>query len=157
MRVDFPKLRFLVVEDNAHARRVLKALLLGFGAGAVHEAEDGEEGYEAACLLRPDIAILDWEMPGLDGLALTRRLRSLEGSPNPYLPIIMLTAHADRGRVVRARDAGVSEYLVKPVAARALYERVLAVVASQRPYLRGPRSVRPYRRYLQASERRSGP
>ncbi len=143
MRIEFQRLSFLVVEDDEPVRRILRAYLEGFGARDVHEAPDGAAGFAAFLGVSPDIVITDWEMPALDGLALTRRIRDPGQSPNPFAPVIMVTAHAERGRVLRARDAGISEYLVKPVTARGLYERILSVVARPRNFVRGPGFLRP--------------
>lgn len=146
MRVEFQRLSFLVVEDGEPVRRLLCAMLQGFGAQEVYEAEDGEAGLQAFAAAKPDIVIADWEMPRLDGLALLRRIRDPERSPAPFTPVIMVTAHAERRRVLQAVEAGVSEYLVKPVSARALYDRVLSVVADPRPFVRAPGYFGPDRR-----------
>ncbi len=138
MRVEFQRLRFLVVDDDAPVRRILRAMLEGFGSREVYEAADGAEGLQAFATLSPDIVITDWEMPGLDGLALTRRVRDPQTSPNPFAPVIMVTGYGERRRVLQARSAGISEYLVKPVSPRALYERILGVVARPRSFVRGP-------------------
>jgi two-component system chemotaxis response regulator CheY len=136
MRVDFSRLRFLVVEDSEPTRRLICAMLAGFGAPEIYEAQDGPGGYEGFQALCPDIVITDWEMPGSDGLALLRRIRDPDASPNPFTPVIMTTAYAERRRVLQAVEAGVSEYLVKPVTARALYDRILSVVADTKPFVR---------------------
>ena len=74
IRIDFSKLRFLVVDDNPHMRRILRALLLGFGSREVHEAADGANGLEAFTKFTPDIVIVDWAMPLVDGLELARMM-----------------------------------------------------------------------------------
>src|SRR4029434_430033 len=68
VRIDFNRLRFLVIDDNAHMRRILRTLLHGFGAREVYEAEDGAAGLEAFTHYMPDIVITDWAMPIFDGL-----------------------------------------------------------------------------------------
>src|SRR4051794_10785218 len=75
VRIDFNKLRFLVIDDNAHMRRILRTLLHGFGAREVHEAEDGASGLEAFTHYVPDIVITDWAMPIFDGLELAQMIR----------------------------------------------------------------------------------
>ncbi|MGL5361837.1 MAG: response regulator transcription factor, partial [Bosea sp. (in: a-proteobacteria)] len=71
MRVDFSKLRFLIIDDNTFMRRMIKALLHGFGAREVFEAEDGAAGLESFMSHSPDVVLVDWEMPILDGLEVT--------------------------------------------------------------------------------------
>ena len=63
VRIDFNRLRFLVIDDNAHMRRIIRTLLHGFGAREVYEAEDGAAGLEAFTHYIPDVVITDWAMP----------------------------------------------------------------------------------------------
>lgn len=146
MRVDFTKLRFIIIDDNTYMRRVIKALLHGFGSREVMEAEDGAAGLEAFMTYAPDVVILDWEMPILDGLEVTRMIRQPTTSVNPFAPIIMVTGHSERRRVMMARDAGVNEFLVKPISSKGLYDRILAVVAFPRPFIRTKSFFGPDRR-----------
>ena len=118
VRIDFNRLRFLVIDDNAHMRRILRTLLHGFGTREVYEAEDGAAGLEAFTHYSPDIVITDWAMPIFDGLELTQMIRQPGANNNPYVPIIMLTGHSEKKRVIAARDAGVTEFLAKPISAK---------------------------------------
>jgi len=145
-RVDFNRLRFLIVDDNLHMRRIIRTLLHGFGARDVNEAEDGAAGLEAFSTHSPDIVITDWSMPIFDGIELTRMLRQADSSPNPYVPIIMVTGHAEKRKVMEARDAGITEFLVKPVSAKALYQRVLSIVVNPRPFIKTKTYFGPDRR-----------
>ena len=136
VRIDFNKLRFLVIDDNAHMRRILRTLLHGFGARDDYEAEDGAAGLEAFTHYMPDIVLTDWAMPIFDGLELAQMIRQPGANANPYAPIIMLTGHSERKRVVAARDAGITEFMAKPISAHALYQRILNVVANPRPFIK---------------------
>ena len=136
VRIDFNRLRFLVIDDNAHMRRMLRALLHGFGAREVYEAEDGAGGLEAFTQYGPDIILTDWAMPIFDGLELTQMIRQPGANSNPYVPIIMLTGHSDKKRVLAARDAGITEFLAKPISAKGLYQRIANVVANPRPFIK---------------------
>jgi CheY-like chemotaxis protein len=146
VRIDYNRLRFLVIDDNAHMRRILRTLLHGFGTREVYEAEDGAAGLEAFTHYMPDIVITDWAMPIFDGLELTQMIRQPGANANPYVPIIMLTGHSEKKRVVAARDAGVTEFLAKPISAKALYHRVLNVVANPRPFVKTKNYFGPDRR-----------
>jgi two-component system, chemotaxis family, chemotaxis protein CheY len=148
VRIDFNRLRFLVIDDNAHMRRILRTLLHGFGAREVYEAEDGATGLEAFTHYMPDIILTDWVMPIFDGLELAQMIRQPGANANPYVPIIMLTGHSDKSRVMSARDAGVTEFLVKPISAKALYERILNVIANPRPFIRTKTYFGPDRRRI---------
>ena len=146
VRIDFGRLRFLLIEDNPHMRRIVRALLYGFGAREVYEAEDGAAGIEAFTQNVPDIVITDWVMPIFDGLELTKMIRQPDANANPFVPIIMLTGHSEKRRVMAARDAGVTEFLAKPISSKALYQRILNVVANPRPFIRTETYFGPDRR-----------
>ena len=144
--IDFNKLRFLVCDDNAHMRRILRTLLHSFGAREVYEAEDGATALEMYSHYVPDIVITDWAMPIFDGLELTQMIRQPGANANPYVPIIMLTGHSEKRRVMVARDAGVTEFLAKPISAKGLYQRILNVVANPRPFIKTKHYFGPDRR-----------
>ena len=146
LRIDFNSLRFLVIDDNAHMRRIQRTLLHGFGGREVYEAEDGASGLEAFNHFVPDIVITDWAMPIFDGLELTQMIRQPDANANPYVPIIMMTGHSEKRRVTAARDAGVTEFLAKPVSAKGLYERIVNVVINPRPFIRTKTYFGPDRR-----------
>src|SRR3984885_8770340 len=146
IRIDFNRLRMLVIDDNAHMRRILRTLLHSFGTREVYEAEDGASGLEAFMHHIPDIVITDWVMPIFDGLELTQMIRQPGANPNPYVAIIMLTGHSEKKRVVAARDAGVTEFLAKPISAKALYQRIMNIVANPRPFIKTKTYFGPDRR-----------
>ncbi len=161
VRIVFNRLRFLVIDDNAHMRHILRTLLHGFGAREVYEAEDGASGLEAFTHYMPDIVIADWVMPIFDGLELAQMIRQPGANANPYVPIIMLTGHSDKKRVMIARDAGVTEFLAKPISAKALYERILNVLVRPRPFVKtrtyfGPDRRRNVNPNYSGIERRKG-
>ncbi|MGH6683167.1 MAG: response regulator [Pseudolabrys sp.] len=161
VRIEFNRLRFLVIDDNAHMRRMLRTLLHGFGAREVHEAEDGAAGLESFTQHLPDIVITDWAMPIFDGLELTQMIRQPGANSNPYVAIIMLTGHSEKKRVVAARDAGVTEFLAKPISAKGLYQRIVNVVANPRPFIKtktyfGPDRRRNVNPNYVGTERRKG-
>ena len=145
-RIDFNKLRFLVCDDNPHMRRILRTLLHSFGAREVYEAEDGATALEMYSHYVPDIVITDWSMPIFDGLELAQMIRQPESKGNPFAPIIMLTGHSEKRRVTVARDAGVTEFLAKPISAKGLYQRILNVVANPRPFIKTKTYFGPDRR-----------
>ncbi|XBQ16064.1 MAG: response regulator [Oceanicaulis sp.] len=140
------KLRVAVVDDNAAMRGIVRAVLSSLGCTNVYEASDAKSALNIVAAERIDILIVDWKMRPVDGLALVRRLRDPEKSPNPFLPIIMLTAYAEPSKVREARDAGVTEFMVKPFAAEALYRRIAAIVNAPRPFVRTKMFFGPDRR-----------
>ena len=133
---DFEALRVLVVDDSRHMRSLIKSFLMGFGVKDVYEAPDADAAYSMVQEIVPDVVVTDWRMPPTDGIDLVKRIRGEDGSPNPYLPLIMLTGFTELHRVKQARDAGVTAFLAKPISAAALYKRLCSVIDDQRPFVR---------------------
>ena len=129
-------LKVLVVDDDPGTRRVTRALLQAIGVRDIYEAPDGKSGLEAICTFAPDIVLLDWEMPSPNGPDFARTVRSPGTFPFPDAPMIMLTGHSERSRVVKAVRLGVNEYLLKPVSTTALLSRIAAILAKPRRMVR---------------------
>ncbi|HTN41864.1 MAG TPA: response regulator [Asticcacaulis sp.] len=146
---DYSSLKILLVEDNQHMRSIVTAILKGSGIRNVREARDGAEGLDMLRQYPADIALVDFNMNPIDGVEFTRMLRNSSDSSNPYLPIIMITGHSERSRVIQARDAGVNEFIVKPLTARALLGRLDSVIMRPRPFIR-------CKTYFGPDRRRSG-
>jgi DNA-binding response OmpR family regulator len=123
----------LVVDDNQFMRKIVRNLLVNIGVREVYEASDGIAGLDAIRTIGPDIVILDWELPLLNGAEFIRIVRSPGVFPMPDIPIIMLSGHAERWRVVEAMRLGVNEYLCKPVSAQQLLDRLISILAKPRP------------------------
>jgi DNA-binding response OmpR family regulator len=137
VQLDLSSLTFLVVEDSAYMRTILRTMLQGFGARRIVEAEDGASGLEAMDRANPDILILDWVMPILDGADMVRMIR-VPSNPFAYIPIIMVTGHTERSRIVEARRLGIHELLCKPISAKSLYQRIQSVILSPRDFVKTP-------------------
>jgi len=114
-------MRVLVVEDDAVSRKLL-AYHLGKDGHTVYCAEDGELGLELALEHDPHLVITDWMMPKMDGIELVRALRRSDESR--HMQVILLTGREEEARVIEAFDAGVDEYLTKPLNPRILMARV---------------------------------
>jgi CheY-like chemotaxis protein len=125
--------RILLVDDEQYMRKVVRTMLLGMGVRQVMEAHDGPSGLDLIRNQAPDVVILDWEMPGLNGASFMRMVRSPETFPLPDVPVIMLTGHGEKARVVEAVCLGVNEFLLKPVSTKALRDRLSAVLCNPRP------------------------
>ena len=140
------EIEFLVAEDNDFARRIVRDVLKALGARNVRYAKDGAEALNIAKLFPIDIALIDWDMPLIDGIEFTEFIRQSQDSPNPFLPIIMMTAHSEHPKVIEARDKGVNEYLIKPFSAAQLLKRIQMVVENPRPFVRTEEFFGPARR-----------
>ena len=126
----------LIVDDNQYMRKVVRNILVNIGVKNIHEAADGIAGLEAIRMFAPDLVILDWEMPLLNGAELVRIVRSPGVFPVPDVPIIMLTGHVERWRVIEASRLGVNEFLKKPVSGKALLDRIVAILTHPRAMVR---------------------
>lgn len=126
----------LIVDDNQYMRKMIRNLLVNCGIKDLYEAPDGIAALDIIRTVGPDVVILDWEMPLLNGAELVRIVRSPGVFPMPDIPIIMLSGHGERWRVVEAVRLGVNEYLIKPVSAKALYDRLIAITMQPRPTVR---------------------
>ena len=151
-------LSFLIVDGNAFMRGLIRRSVRPYA----REIRDAANGAEAVKMLRgfaPDIIFVDWEMEPVDGLEFVKRVRDPKESPNPFVRIIMVSALAERQRVLAAWGAGIDEFLVKPVSVADLLGRVRKVMESPRPFIRvdsycGPDRRRPRLPY-DGPERRS--
>jgi DNA-binding response OmpR family regulator len=127
------KIKVLIVDDDPSMRRVVRAMLGAVGVKHIHEARDGVAGLDAILHLAPDVVIVDWEMPMLDGMSFVRLVRSSETFPDPDVPIIMLTGHGDHWRVAEAAKLGIQEYLLKPVSTKSLRDRIVSILTRNGP------------------------
>lgn len=142
----FDLLKVLVVDDNQHMKVLLTEMLRAIGVRQIHAANDGSEALDLMRRHDVDVVFTDLSMQPLDGIDFTRLLRNSPDSPNPFAPIVMVTGHSTRARVEEARDAGVTEFLVKPITARSMLDRVQRVVEHPRPFIRSAHYFGPDRR-----------
>jgi two-component system chemotaxis response regulator CheY len=123
----------LVVDDNQYMRKTVRNLLVNCGVKDIYEAGDGITALDTLRTVGADVVILDWEMPLLNGAEFVRIVRSPGVFPMPDVAIIMLSGHGERWRVLEAARIGVNEYLVKPVSAKAIYDRLVSITLQPRP------------------------
>ena len=158
---DIERLNFLIVDDNKHMTMLVKNLIHALGARNVKETNDAAEAFTELTHFPGDIIIVDYQMQPLDGLDFVRLVRTGSDSPNHYVPIIMLTGHTEMSKVLNARDAGVNEFLAKPISARSLYARIQKIIAQPREFIETRTYFGPDRRrvtkHWDAPERRKNP
>lgn len=129
-------IKILVIDDLPFARSLVRQILNVFGGRDIKDAADGDKALKIMTTFEPDLIILDWDMKPMNGIEFTRNVRDSEESSNPFVPIIMLSGYSNKDRVIEARDAGVTEYVIKPFSPTSLYGRIQEVIDSPRPFIR---------------------
>ena len=132
---DLGELNILVLEKHLLIRKLLTDVFAEFGVASVFSTPDPSEAFSYFCDRTPDIVLCDWT-PDLNGIAFIRQVRQSDESPNPYVPVVVVTANTELRHVCFARDNGMTEFLAKPVSAKTIYARLCSVIESPRPFIR---------------------
>lgn len=156
MAYDLSALRFLVIDDNSHIRSLLRTILQSLGVREIETASDGISGFDTFIRLEFDIIITDLEMEPMSGIQFIDLVRTSRKSPNPMIPLIAITALADRERVTAARDRGVTEFLAKPFTVENLVSKISAIIENPRSFIRTKDYFGPDRR-RHSNKRYTGP
>lgn len=148
MAYNFSGIKVLVVESSRPLFELVKGVLTLFTVpqSNVLSAYSMEEAYRKLCSERYDLIIVDWLENPDTGIRLARRIRTEKDSPNPYVPILMTAGSGHLHKVMKARDAGVSEYLVKPFSAKTLAAKIERIIEHPRPFVICDTFVGPDRR-----------
>ncbi len=152
----FESLKVLIVEDNQHMRALLRSLLNSLGVRDIQEAGHGDAAMEALRDRKCDLILSDLAMKPVDGITFAREVRTSEKSANPFVPIIMITGHTEKHRVEAARDAGITEFLAKPITAHSLFSRIAEIIERPRAFVRCEHYFGPDRR-RKVTDNYSGP
>ena len=147
LRIDYSRLSFLVIDGDRVSQRILSTLLGAFGVRDVAVAGDSSAGIAAAFAQRPDIVLMDWGLPRREAFEVVANLRG-ESSLDPAVPIIGLSGHVREADVTTARDAGVTDFLAKPISADTLHQRIVSVLVRPREFVSAPAYRGPDRRRL---------
>ena len=147
----FDKASVLLVDDSPWMRVILRQMLKALGFTHIQETDNAESALTIVQTAPPDIVLADWDMRPMNGLELTRRIRRLPGEAR-FAPIIMISAFSTLGNVLAARNTGVSEFLVKPVAPQTLYHHLVAVIERPRMFVEAPGYAGPDRRRKDAAD-----
>jgi two-component system, chemotaxis family, chemotaxis protein CheY len=118
-------MRILLVDDSKTMRNIEKSVLQGLGASAIEEAGDGQDALSRVDAFNPDLILLDWNMPVMDGITFVRTFRG----KGRTTPIIMVTTEAEKSKVMEAIQAGVNNYAVKPFTPEVLSKIIQATMA----------------------------
>ncbi|MBT3306447.1 MAG: response regulator [Alphaproteobacteria bacterium] len=129
------KINVLILENNLLIRRLMTGVFHEFGVKKGLSTSNPDAAFEMFTDKTPDIIISDWS-PELDGISFIKRIRQAPESPNPYVPIIVCSGNTETQHVLAARDAGMSEYLVKPVSAKSIYTRICSIIEKSQTFVR---------------------
>lgn len=135
----------LVADDDSLARSIVTDILRASGIGKIRQVSNGEDAFAEVCLYRPDIVVLDLQMPQ-DGALTLRRIRQSPENSCRDIAVIAMTAYSDRRRIEMLRDAGASEIVAKPLSVASLHARLIAVIDRPRPFVTASAYVGPDRR-----------
>ena len=122
-------MKILLVDDSRTMRNIQKCTLKTLGYEDVAEASDGVEALKLMATCKPDLLLVDWKMPNMDGITLIRKVRETDRA----LPIIMCTTESEKARVLEAVRAGVNNYVVKPFTAQTLAEKINQTMSRSKP------------------------
>lgn len=136
-KIDFSKVQFLVVDPNRLMGSMIRDVLVTLDAHHIDRARNFEGATNILRQGRTDVLITEWDLQAeQNGMDLVHWVRNDGGSPNRMLPVIMMTANSEQEFVVRARDAGVSEFVAKPYTVQSFYTRLATAIARPRQFVR---------------------
>ena len=146
MPLQLEKLKILIVDDIENFRSLLKGYLHAFNITNLYEAKEGSEALAFLQKSEVDLIFMDWHMQPMDGLQATLKIREGATKALPTIPIVMTSAHTDRNHINAARNAGINEFLPKPINPTTVYAALRLIVENPRPFIRTPTYFGPDRR-----------
>ena len=152
MAYDLGQIQLLLIEGNPSMRSLVKAMLVAFGVKLVRDVSNGQQAIDTVENFTPDLITTDWMTAPVDGLQFSKFVRFDDDGPDIFMPIILISGHTEQWRVNMARDAGVNEFLAKPISAKTLYDRLLAVIEKPRPFVRMKSYFGPCRRRVNSRD-----
>lgn len=143
------ELKVLVVDDYEPMLLILKRVLRALGIRDIKESHSGEHALKTLETNEIDIIFTDNLMEPMGGIDLVRNIRSGEHGTDPFASIIMVSGELGMDKIVEARDAGINEFLAKPISAKLLYKRICSIIENPRPFIRTESYFGPDRRRRQ--------
>jgi CheY-like chemotaxis protein len=139
-------MRILAVDDKIETRAMMKEMLSAVGFHRVETARDGEDAWRRFVLNPAALVVTDLEMTPVDGLQLSRLIRMAPDSPNRYVPVVVLSCNTDSDTVQAARDAGVNDFLAKPLSIDTLYNHLEMLITRPQKFVQSKTYFGPDRR-----------
>lgn len=140
------EIRLLIIENDQKIAWLERDILTSFGFRDIHFVEDGRQAISKMLEMPFDLVISDWETRGMTGIDFVKFVRHDKDSPNPFIPIIMITGRAEREDVEEARDAGATEFVAKPFRVQDIRDRIIEVIERPRKFVLGESFSGPDRR-----------
>lgn len=144
-RMIFEGVSCIIADDHSRSRAIVEAILRSAGMRDIRHAEDGAIAREKLFLRKPDVMVLDFEMP-TDGITTLQQIRRTNHFTMRRTPVVMLTAYTSRAKVEAMRDAGAHEILTKPFTGGQLLQRVHAALTAKRLFIESANYIGPCRR-----------
>jgi len=120
-------MKIMLVDDSKTMRSIQKSVLGQLGYTEIEEACDGQDALSKVVAFQPDLLLVDWNMPNMDGITFVKHFRGT----NKTTPIIMVTTESEKTRVIEAIKAGVNNYVVKPFTPDALSQRITETLSKK--------------------------
>lgn len=148
----FGELTVLTIDDNTSILNLLKQVLRALGVARVLQANNASSGMQYLDAHTVDIVICDLLMEPTDGFEFTRSVRRSPSYRQPWMPIIILSGFSDVNRILEARDAGATDFLIKPFAPSVLFKRIADVIERPRLFVQVESYYGPCRRRRKSSD-----
>lgn len=144
-------LRILLIEQNQPVRVLIRSVLLDLGFGLVDAVAETEQAWALYTEHEPDIIMMDWRFNHPQGLAFIKRIRTAKNSPVPNVPIILMMAYTNKELLFQARDAGITEFLIKPFTVETLTRQITQLIEKPRDFVISQGFIGPDRRRRHAA------
>jgi two-component system, chemotaxis family, chemotaxis protein CheY len=141
------ELKVLVADSSPHMLEILRSLLRRTGIQCVHEACDSRGAVKALSANKFDLLVISEQLPPLDSITLVHQARMNPSCANRHIPVIMISSRTERSFVERARDAGITDFVCKPLSAKVLNERITMALEAPRPFVDDQTYAGPDRRH----------
>ena len=148
----FERVQIMIVDDQPNCRKLLVSILGGFGFRGIVQAASGKDALLKMQHTVPDAIFTDLRMEDMDGFELIQRIRNRDNSPNPFVPIIVISGSSDRHTILKVRDLGANEFLAKPFSVESIMSRLSMVIHRPRPFVQAKTFFGPDRRRLRRDE-----
>ena len=145
MSYDLRNIDVLLVEKHTSMRKIVKGVLNELGIKMIRDTPDPELAFMSFVNHTADLILTDWA-PDLDGMTLLHQVRNHKLTPDPFVPVIVVTANTELRHIVTARDMGMTEFLAKPVSAKLIFFRIRAIIEKHRLFVRNRSFFGPDRR-----------